>query len=227
MRIRHLIHHTGGLPADPELQDRVGESHWDSPSVLRALADCTELRFTPGSRYEYCNAGYICLVAAIDRITPFADLARRELFEPFGLTQTRFCADTPPADAAIGCPTTEGEWPLPLSIGDGGAWSTADDLGRWNDALLPGGALADRVRDLIGEPGRLDAGEPIDYAWGVRVSRLDGVLVHSHGGSWSGGWTAKTIRLPERGVGVAALSNDGDVPRMIDLTERVLRVVSR
>jgi len=227
VRIRHLIHHTGGLPADPELQDRIGESRWDSPSVLRALTACPELRFTPGSRWEYCNAGYICLVAVIDRITPFADLARRELFEPFGLTQTGFRADAPPAGAAIGCPAIEREWALPLSIGDGGAWSTADDVRRWNDAMLPGGALDDRVRELIGTPGHLDDGQPLDYGWGIGVRRPGGVLTHSHGGCWDGGWTANTVRLPERGITIALLSNDGDPQRMEGLTEGIFRTVSR
>ncbi|GAA3432052.1 serine hydrolase domain-containing protein [Kutzneria kofuensis] len=229
VRIRHLIHHTGGLPGDPELQDRVAEPRWDSPAVLRALAACPEPQFPAGRRYEYCNAGYISLVAVIERLTgtPFADLARRELFEPLGMAHTEFRADAPPADAAEGRPTVEAECPLPLSVGDGGAWSTADDMQRWNDALLPGGALNDRVKALSARPGRLDDGRPIDYAWGVLVNRRDGVLMHSHGGSWSGGWTATTVRLPERGITIAALSNDGDVSRMVDLTDRILAAVSR
>jgi CubicO group peptidase (beta-lactamase class C family) len=186
VRIRHLIHHTGGLPGDPELQDRIVEPRWDSPSVLRALAACPDLQFPPGSRQEYCNAGYICLAAVIERITgtSFPDLAQRRLFQPFGMTHTRFCADAPPTDAAEGRPEVEGDWPQPLSIGDGGAWSTAEDVRRWNDALMPDGALDDRVRNLI---STTDEG---NYAWGIGVSIIDGTLVHSHGGSWPG-WTAK------------------------------------
>jgi CubicO group peptidase (beta-lactamase class C family) len=222
VRIRHLIHHTGGLPGDPELQDRIVESRWDSPSVLRALAACPDPQFPPGSRQEYCNAGYICLAAVIERVTgtSFPTLARRRLFEPFGMAHTRFCADAPPADAAEGRSEVEGDWPLPLSIGDGGAWSTARDLQRWNDALMPGGALDDRVRRLVGTP------DPAGYAWGIVVSRVDGTLVHSHGGSWPG-WTAKTVRLPERGITIAALSNDGNLSRMVALTDRIRERLSR
>jgi hypothetical protein len=78
------------------------------------------------------------------------------------------------------------------------------------------------VKAPISSPGRLDDGQPIDYAWGVRVSRPNGTLMHGHGGNRPGGWTAKTIRLPDRGVTVSALSDDGDVPRMIGLTDRIL-----
>lgn len=66
-------------------------------------------------------------------------------------------------------PEHQDRWPLPLSLGDGGVWSSTDDIQRWNDALLPEGALDDRVKALIGTPGRLDDGQPIDYAWGFRV----------------------------------------------------------
>lgn len=70
VHIRHLIHHTSGPPADPELRQRIaadGEPRWDSPAVLRALTTCPDLQFPPGSRYQYCNAGYISLVAVIER----------------------------------------------------------------------------------------------------------------------------------------------------------------
>jgi CubicO group peptidase (beta-lactamase class C family) len=114
VRIRHLIHHTSGLPDDPELRRRIGtddEPRWDSPAVLRALTTCLDLRFRPGSRYQYCNAGYISLVAIIERIAnaPFIDLTPHTLFLPLGMQYTRFCdnADTLPVDAATGRPTPD------------------------------------------------------------------------------------------------------------------------
>lgn len=233
VRVRHLLHHTGGLPADRELSersDRSGEARWDSQTVFEALRKSPRLRFSPGSRYEYCNAGYISLVAILEHCsgTSFPALAQRLLFQPFGMHRTEFCdsAAAIPAAAAVGYPALgeTGTWPLPLSIGNGGLWSTAEDLALWNDALLPGGRLDQRVRDMIGTPGELDDGTPIDYAWGVRVFRENGVLVHSHGGSWPGGWTAKSIRLPELGVAIAAVSNDGDVPRMVRLTDAIRKL---
>lgn len=227
VRVRHLVHHTGGLPDDRELVARIGDPpRWDTPSVLRALASCP-LRFEPGSRYRYCNAGYIVLASILARITaaPLPELARRLLFAPLGMSRSAFRSDAPPRDGAPGRPAEEGSWPQPLSLGDGGAWSTVDDLHRWNAALLPGGGLADPVRRLMHTPGRLDDGRPLDYAWGVRVSAVGGAAMQSHGGAWPG-WTAKAIRFPESGGTIAALSNDGNVDRMIDLCDRVVRVVA-
>ena len=226
VRIRHLLHHTSGLPGDGELNERIGALRWDTPSVLQALTECPAPRFSPGTAHEYCNAGYICLATILARLadTPFADLAHRLLFEPLGMRHTKFCAveaDIPP-DAAPAGHTDDHEWPpLPLSLGDGGAWTTAEDLHRWNEALLPGGAFDERVRTLVHTPGSLDDGRPLDYAWGVGVSVENGVLTHSHGGNWPG-WVAKAVRLPDLGITFAALSNDDSVSRMVDLTNRVL-----
>ncbi len=223
---RQLLPHTGGLPDDAELQERMPFG-WDSPSVLRALAECPEPRFPPGAEHRYDNAGYICLAAVLERVsgTPFADLARQLLFEPLGMRRTRFAADAVPAEAAPANPDGDGPWPRPLSLGDGGAWSTAGDLLRWNDALMPGGHFDGRVRTLVHTPGHLDDGTPLDYAWGVGVTRSDGVLVHGHGGSWPG-WTARVVRVPELGVSVAALANVDDVPALVALTDQARRGLS-
>ena len=225
IRVRHLLHHTSGLPGDGELNERIGAPRWDTPSVLQALTECPAPRFPAGSDHVYCNAGYICLATILERHTdtPFADLAHRLLFEPLGMRHTRFCAESSdiPPDAAPAGPTDDESPPLPLSLGDGGAWTTAEDLHRWNEALLPGGTFDDRVRTLVHAPGSLDDGSPLDYAWGVGVSVQNGVLAHSHGGSWPG-WAAKAVRLPDLGITFAALSNDDSAARMVELTNRVL-----
>src|SRR5207248_10360904 len=65
--------------------------------------------------------------------------------------------------------------------------------------------------------GALDDGTPLDYAWGVRVFRVGGNRVESHGGSWEGA-TAKLVRLPDLGVSFAALAHDGSVERMAALS---------
>jgi CubicO group peptidase (beta-lactamase class C family) len=222
VRLRHLLHHIGGLPGDAELASRMPFA-WDTPSVLRALEECPAPRFPPGTEHEYNNAGYICLVAVLERVTgtPFTDLAQRLLFVPLDMRRTRFHADAVPPDAAPATPDDPDPAPAPLSLGDGGAWTTAEDLRRWNDALMPGGHFDERVRTLVHTPGHLDDGTPLHYGWGIGVTRRDGVLRHGHAGSWPG-WTARVVRLPEVGVSVAAVANGGSVPAFVELTDRLL-----
>jgi hypothetical protein len=105
----------------------------------------------------------------------------------------------------------------PLSVGDGGLWTSVSNLLRWNEAILSD-ALGISAR--MHTPGRLDDGTPLDYAWGVRVFQASGQTVHSHGGDF-GNATARLIRLPDIGVSLAALAADNNVHRMDRLAELV------
>ena len=151
VRVRHLIHHTSGLPVD-----LTPDGDRTSTGVLAAI-DGAE--FTPGTRYSYSNVGYVVLAEVVSRTAgmPLADFARWRIFEPLGMTDTRFW--TGPGAGPPGAAPLEPAHPAPLSIGDGGLWSTAVDLLRWanglnTDRLGVTGSGADagdaRRRDAIG-----------------------------------------------------------------------------
>jgi hypothetical protein len=74
--------------------------------------------------------------------------------------------------------------PAPLSVGDGGLWTSVLDLLRWNDALR---ADTLGVADTLHTTGALDDRTPLDYAWGVRVYHVGSNRDESHGGSWDDG----------------------------------------
>ena len=111
------------------------------------------------------------LAEAVSRTAgmPLADFARWRIFEPLGMADTMFWTG-PGAGAARRRAARPGD-PAPLSIGDGGLWSTAADLLRWADGLN-----TDRlgVTDLVQTPGTLDDGTPLDYAWGMGVRTFGG-----------------------------------------------------
>jgi hypothetical protein len=88
------------------------------------------------------------------------------------------------------------------------------DLLRWNEALV---ADTLGVADTMHTTGALDDGTPLEYAWGVRVFHAGGTRVQSHGGSWDC-TTAKLVRLPDLGAGLAVLAYDGSVERMTTLS---------
>jgi CubicO group peptidase (beta-lactamase class C family) len=214
VRVRHLIHHTAGLPdVWPQMQES-GESGWTSDGVLAALADTPQLDGEPGSGYAYTSVGYIVLAEIIERIagSPFSEFARARIFEPLGMPSSVFWTGplaSPPTAAILPEPTC----PAATSAGDGGLWTTVSDLLRWNAAILD---------DVLGitsrmhTPGTLDDGTPLDYAWGVRVFHTAGQTVQSHGGHY-GHATAKLIRLPDSSAHFAVLAADSSVERMVAL----------
>lgn len=84
--VRQLLTHTSGLPAWQPLYLLTGGDH-----VLDVIAT-QPLEQAPGERVVYSDLGFITLGHLAQRVTntQFADLARREIFEPLKLSRTFF-----------------------------------------------------------------------------------------------------------------------------------------
>lgn len=217
IRVRHLIHHTAGLPPTDavwEQMTRAGENDWTSDGAIAALSTMDELEGPPGAAYAYSNVGYICLARIVERLAghDLNAFARERLFEPLRMDATMLWSgpEPSPPTALLAEPMRS---PAPLSVGDGGLWTSVRDLLRWNEALI---ADTLGVANTLHTTGMLDDGTPLDYAWGVRVFRAGANRVQSHGGSWEGA-TAKLVRLPDRRLSFAALALAGGVERMTAL----------
>lgn len=218
IRVRHLIHHTAGLPSTDAIWAKMtdaGERDWTSDGATAALSTFRRLDQRAGAAFAYSNVGYICLARIIERVST-SDLdsfAHEHLFEPLQMRTTRLWRGPTPAPptAALVQPATG---PAPRSHGDGGLWTTVRDLLRWNEALMEDSL---GISETLHTAGALDDGTPLDYAWGVRVARVRGSRLQSHGGSWEAA-TAKLVRLPDLHVGFAALSADPSVEKMTALS---------
>ncbi|MEV0165188.1 serine hydrolase domain-containing protein [Nonomuraea fuscirosea] len=192
VRVGHLLSHTSGLPEGIEFDDlhRTKQDH-TTPGVIHALTHLDHLVGTPGTEFRYCNAGYVCLAVIIERATshPLPDFARDHLFTPLGMTATRFWPG--PSPHPPGAAPLDPHYPAPLSLGDGGVWSTAPDLIRWNQALERDEL---GVSTLLQTPGHLDDGTELDYAWALGIREHAGRRLYQHGGGWAG-LTTRLVRL--------------------------------
>ncbi|WP_186315968.1 serine hydrolase domain-containing protein [Catellatospora sichuanensis] len=217
VRLRHLLHHVGGLP-DDDLVDRALTGDRTGAGVLAALCALPAPAHPPGTVYAYSNTGYVCLAEAVRRAAgaELPVLAEQLLFKPLGLAATRFWDGPEPAPP--GAAALSPMHPAPLSLGDGGVWSTAGDLLRWADAHNDGRL---GVSGLLQAPGRLDDGTTLDYAWGVGVRRRHGLAVYRHGGAWPGLRTL-LARVPDRGIGVVVTALGDDTERTAMLTDGLL-----
>ena len=86
--LRHLLTMTSGLPR--MFEDGVGYVADKNPFVIR-LPLATE----PGAAWAYSNEGVQLLSPILDRAAgePIQDYARRRMFEPLGMTATKFHLD--------------------------------------------------------------------------------------------------------------------------------------
>jgi CubicO group peptidase (beta-lactamase class C family) len=101
IRVRHLLHHSGGwdfydYPDDPlfrskEVADALGAPlPPDSATLVRWVA-MQPLAFDPGTGFAYTNIGYVTLGRVIEETTGFGyeDFVRRFVLEPSGISTAR------------------------------------------------------------------------------------------------------------------------------------------
>jgi CubicO group peptidase (beta-lactamase class C family) len=219
VRLRHLISHTSGLPEGVEFDD-LHRAKLDRtiPGVIRALVQLDHLAGTPGTEFRYCNAGYVCLAVIVERAAsrPLPDFAREHVFTPLGMADSRYWPG--PAPHPPGAAPLDPHFPAPLSLGDGGVWSTAADLIRWNQALERDEL---GVSALLQTPGRLDDGARLDYAWALDVREHAGRRIYRHGGRWAG-LSAQLVRLADQGSSFVIIALDNDEDRTATLASAMI-----
>jgi CubicO group peptidase (beta-lactamase class C family) len=153
--IRHLLNHTSGLPDYEDLmaaeEKRKGAAIWSETrqiqdaEVLQLLEKETAGKFAPGTRWSYSNSGYVVLGLVVAKMSgkPFAQFLRERIFAPLGMTQSLAYekGKSEVSRRAYGH-TKEGDgWKetdqsaTSATLGDGGIYSSLDDLAKWDDAL--------------------------------------------------------------------------------------------
>jgi CubicO group peptidase (beta-lactamase class C family) len=213
--IRQLLSHQGGLidyedimPADTRvpLRDR---------DVLDLLAKTDHLYFTPGTSYRYSNGGYAMLALIVEKASgkPFQDFLRERIFVPLGMTNTlAYVREGPPvAHRAFGYSDEGGRWvrtdqSMTSSVlGDGGIYSSIDDLARWDAALYDDRLLSDASRKAAFTPWTPTDDPSVEYGYGWRITGE--TLWHS---GETIGFRNVIVRYPKRHLTVILLTNRND-----------------
>jgi CubicO group peptidase (beta-lactamase class C family)/microsomal dipeptidase-like Zn-dependent dipeptidase len=209
--IRHLLTHTGGLI---DYEDFVAE---DGPQVrdadvLRLLQKHNRTYFTPGSSYRYSNTGYALLALIVERASGqrFATFLRERIFEPLGMHGTVAFENgvSTVASRAYGYSPSGAGWTrtdqsaTSAVLGDGGIYSSTDDLAKWDGALYDNRLLGPESRELAFTPATHTENPSVDYAFGWRVTGE--TLWHS---GETLGFRNVIVRYPQRRLTVVVLSN--------------------
>jgi CubicO group peptidase (beta-lactamase class C family) len=204
--VEHLIAHTGGLVDSNPVDTAAGWgvdcefSTWDRVAIVAT----TSPECRPGIVHRYTNHGYVLLAAVVERVTgeTLGDVARRVLFEPAAMCDSRF-VDTL---GGVGVPGWIGgsqRVDIRFSCcGDGGLLTTLADLAAW-DAWLPASRLAPLM--LATRPVLVN-GRTAHDAWGISIRSHRGLRIESHGGSIDG-YMASFVRFPAVATTFIVLAN--------------------
>src|SRR2546426_4330335 len=96
--IRHLIHHTSGLPEYMPLLARAGwrpDAPFGNRDVLDIIAREHQLNFRPGEQFSYSNSGYTLLAVIAERAARVGleEFSDARIFSPLGMKATHFLGD--------------------------------------------------------------------------------------------------------------------------------------
>lgn len=216
--IRQLLSHRSGLidyeDVMPASFDADAHQMRDA-DVLAALEGQDRTYFAPGSGYRYSNSGYALLALVVAKASgqDFARFLRERIFLPLGMRDTvayeRGVSQV--AHRAYGYSHENGQWrrtdqsPTSATLGDGGIYSSIDDLAKWDAALYDGRLLSDASRALAFAAHTPTDAPDVGYGYGWRIT---GETVWHSGETL--GFRNVIVRWPQRRLTVVMLTNRND-----------------
>ena len=157
--IRNLLNHTGGLQDYESLMDQADAPnstypfphHWTEKNqiqdaeVLTLLEQTDHPMFPPATQWYYSNSGYVVLGLVVAKISgqPFGDFLHNRIFAPLKMHNTVAYQQgkNQITNRAYGHTKEGNTWqqtdqsPTSATLGDGGIYSSLEDLAKWDEAL--------------------------------------------------------------------------------------------
>lgn len=213
--LRQLLNHTSGIPDYGDLG--IDDSGLGQQGLIAVLLKKEDLLAKPGRKYQYSNPGYALLAVVVERVSGerFGEFLEQEIFEPVGMRNT-FVYDSPARKNArtavgygqFGQVDDGGPTAIP---GDGGIYSTVDDLFKWDQALYTDRLVDQSTLAEAFVPGKVRHGTST-YGFGWNIEEDGGSNYLWHQGSHAGFGAFIGRRLADR-VTVIMLTNKGNSKR--------------
>ena len=233
--IDNLIHHTSGMmevaalvilmheglgtqhisDLEAEARDGQGDFHMSNDEFIQLMSRLKSLNFRPGEQFQYSNSGYILLAVIVKRVSGKAlpQFAKENIFDPLGMTNTKFVDDHAELirNRSIGyLPRRNGGFLIDSAvndlIGDGGLYSTVEDLLRWNNNFDTGRVGGPEFLKAMLTIGKLNSGKELGYASGLSISKYRSLNIVTHAGANHAYWN-DFIRFPEEHLAVVCMCN--------------------
>ena len=234
--IRHLLNHTSGLLDYEDIMEKQSDGVPDETipqikdaGVLELLKHQTGTKFPPGTRWDYSNSGYVVLALVVEKESgmSFGDFLQERIFKALEMNRTIAYVNgkNEVANRAYGHTLNAGGWretdqsSTSATLGDGGIYTSLNDLEKWDSALTGHTLLAAKEMEAaLIPPATASAGAlqkpdgslaPL-YGFGWFLDPYRGHRRRSHYGETIGFRTA-IQRFPDDALTVIVLANRSEV----------------
>ena len=216
MRIRHLLTHTSGLVDYEDLIPGSQTVQVLDRDVLRLLSTTDSVYFRPGESYKYSNSGYALLALVVEALSgqSFAAFLKQNIFDPLGMDHTVAFENgiSYVENRAFGHSRSEtgfiqtDQSVTSAVLGDGGIYSSVEDLRRWDRELVENRLISRELRQQSFTPAVLNNGTRTKYGFGWNIEPYKNEFSVFHTGS-TRGFRNAILRFPDRKFTIVILTN--------------------
>ena len=187
--IKNLLQHTSGVYDYEDWEH--GEEQLQDEEIIDFLKSTSTTYFKPGSTYKYSNTAYILLGLIITKVAKkhVKDYIQEIIFDKAGMSDSyvNIQGVTEIRNRAYGHIIKDDElvvkdqyW-CSATIGDGGLYSTVNDLKKWCKFLYNSKNFQEmKIPNYINEESNNE------YGYGLRIVNIDGKELYYHCGSTIG-----------------------------------------
>lgn len=236
IKIHHLLTHTSGLPDIRRVQE-------DSVFYLTAkdeenwapIKKADSLEFEPGEKFNYSNPAFNALALIIEKVsgTKWQNYIQEKIMKPAGM-KTSTITDGPHPQSGVShgyvfdgknyVENDYGEEPTFAASGNGGVWSSVEELWKYEQAIQQNIFLDSisirRSRTIRIYPNWADSTAAfIGLCWFITTTSTENMIGHT--GS-QGGFRADYVWLPEKRIFYVILCNTPK--RLNEIRNKVLSV---
>jgi CubicO group peptidase (beta-lactamase class C family) len=179
------------------------------------------LIFEPGQRFEYSNPAYNALALIVEKVSgqKWQTFVRDSIMRPSGMMTSRITDGPYPNDSvAHAYQKNKGQWveddygeePTFAAAGNGGVWSSVEELAKYELALRDSVFLSDSTirdsRTVKVFPAWFGTRKPyVGWSWFIEKN-ANGLLTVGHTGD-QGGFLCNYVTIPEKKIFFVILCN--------------------
>jgi CubicO group peptidase (beta-lactamase class C family) len=238
--VAHLMSHASGIPDSRPRTDRNFVLTCTDMQSIEYMKDLKELKFEPGTQYDYQNPTFQLLYVMIESLSgmQFEQYMKENIFTPAGMDETVYFQadreiprmshgyipqnDTIPAEEKVFRQYDYGEESFFATKADGGIYTSTHEFAKWEKALRNNTILNAETTQAAHSPQNNVSGSEFctyqnrpytSYGYGWFIEDQPGMPRKVYHTGDNGGYQIYAARFPEKDLLFLVFDNRNDYSR--------------